>query len=114
MRNSVPPRFVGLFAPRKADDAECRRHLLVLAQVVKRGNQLARREIAARAKDDDGAGFQRLALRAHAVPDVSSTCLVSAMAQTMAQAADKFNAVARKSKIARPAADFFATFRARE
>jgi phosphoribosylformylglycinamidine synthase len=32
------------------------------------------------------------------------------MAQTMAQEADKFNAVARKSKIARPAVDFFATF----
>jgi len=36
------------------------------------------------------------------------------MTQTMAQAAGKFNAVARKSKIARTAADFFATFRARE
>jgi phosphoribosylformylglycinamidine synthase PurS subunit len=32
------------------------------------------------------------------------------MAQTMAQAAGKFNAVASKSKIARPAMDFFATF----
>jgi phosphoribosylformylglycinamidine synthase len=32
------------------------------------------------------------------------------MAQTMAQRADKFNAVAQESKIARPAADFFATF----
>jgi len=36
------------------------------------------------------------------------------MAQTMAQAADKFNAVARKTKIARPARIFFATFHARE
>jgi phosphoribosylformylglycinamidine synthase subunit PurS len=32
------------------------------------------------------------------------------MAQTMAQRTDKFNALAQKSKIARPAADFLATF----
>jgi len=32
------------------------------------------------------------------------------MAQTMAHRADKFNVLAQKSKIARPAADFFATF----
>jgi phosphoribosylformylglycinamidine synthase PurS subunit len=32
------------------------------------------------------------------------------MAQTMAQRADKFNVLARKLKIARPVADFFATF----
>jgi len=37
-------------------------------------------------------------------------CLASTMAQTMAQAAGKFNAVARESKIARPRR-FFATFR---
>jgi hypothetical protein len=36
------------------------------------------------------------------------------MTQTMTQAAGKFNAVARESKIARPAVDFFATFHARE
>jgi len=36
------------------------------------------------------------------------------MAETMAQAADNFNAVARESKKARPATDFFATFRTRE
>ena len=59
----LPPRFVGLFAPRKADDAERRRHLLVLAQMIKRGNQLARGQIAARAKNDDGAGFECLCVR---------------------------------------------------
>jgi hypothetical protein len=36
------------------------------------------------------------------------------MAQTMAQAAGKFNVVGGKSKIARPAVGFFATFHARE
>jgi hypothetical protein len=36
------------------------------------------------------------------------------MTQTMAQAADNFNADARKSKIARPARIFFASFSARE
>jgi len=36
------------------------------------------------------------------------------MAKTMAQAAANFNAVGGKLKIARPAADFFATFSARE
>jgi len=36
------------------------------------------------------------------------------MAGTMAQLADKFNVVARESKKARPAADFFATSRQRE
>jgi hypothetical protein len=35
-------------------------------------------------------------------------------AQTMTQRADKFNAVARESKKARPAADFFAAFTTRE
>jgi len=36
------------------------------------------------------------------------------MAQTMPQAPDKFNAVARESKIARPAAVFWQNFPARE
>jgi hypothetical protein len=34
-----------------------RRHLLVLAQMIKRGNQLARGQVAARAEDDDGTGY---------------------------------------------------------
>jgi hypothetical protein len=35
------------------------------------------------------------------------------MAQTMAQAADKFNAVARKIRNCSPGTDFLATFRVR-
>jgi hypothetical protein len=36
------------------------------------------------------------------------------MTETMAQVADNFNAIARESKKARPAADYFAPFATRE
>ena len=55
------PGGIGLLAPREADDAKGRRHLLLLAEVVQGGDQLARRQVAARAEDDDRARFQRLA-----------------------------------------------------
>ena len=61
----VPPRFVGFFPPRETDDAERGRHLLILAEMVKRRNELARGQITARAKNDDGAGFERLAFGTH-------------------------------------------------
>jgi hypothetical protein len=82
--------------------------------MIKRGNQLARREIAARAEDDDGAGRRRLAFRADAAARRLVGMFGVSHAQTMTQRADKFNAVARESKKARPAADFFAAFTTRE
>ena len=52
------PRSIRLLASREADDAERRGHLLLLEQLIERGDQLARREVAARAEDDDGAGVE--------------------------------------------------------
>src|SRR5262249_42954229 len=57
----LPPGIVVFLAPGKADDAEGRRHLTVLEQVIKRGNQFARGEVPAGAENDDGAGLGRFA-----------------------------------------------------
>ena len=55
------PRSVGLLPARKADDAKILRHLFLLAEMVQGGNELARGEVAARAKDNDRARLNRLA-----------------------------------------------------
>src|SRR5580693_841685 len=84
----VPPRFVRFLAPGKPDDAESRRHQLVLAQVVERGDEFARREIAAGAEDDDGARLRQFALYA----DVANLPLeLFIHSETMAQPPEKFN-----------------------
>ena len=51
-------------AAREAHHAKLRWHLLVLEEMIQRRDQLAGREVAARAKNDDGARFQGFAFRA--------------------------------------------------
>src|SRR2546426_2666740 len=53
----LPPRTVGFLAPRKTDNAVIRRHLFLFVQVVKGGNELARRQVPAGSKDDNGTSF---------------------------------------------------------
>ena len=55
------PACVGFFAAREADDSKRLRHLPLEVEVIQRGDQLARRQVAARAEDDNRARFVRLA-----------------------------------------------------
>src|SRR5581483_66029 len=54
----LPPRRIGLLTPGKPDDAECRRHLLFLVQMIERRDELARRQVAAGPEDDDRTRFK--------------------------------------------------------
>ncbi len=55
------PAFVRLFTAGHANHAERPRHLALGVEVIQRGDQLARGQVATRAEDDDGARLIRLA-----------------------------------------------------
>jgi hypothetical protein len=59
------PALVCFFPPRKTDDAKAGGHLLLFEKMVESGDELARRQIAARAENDDAARLAQAPLGAN-------------------------------------------------
>jgi hypothetical protein len=89
----LPPRFVCFLAPRKADDAEGRRHLLVFAQVIQRGISLraVKSPLAPKMIMEHGSSVSLLTAGLTLTSGLTSAEIALFMADTMPQVAGKFN-----------------------